>query len=337
MPSTPSVTIVFVFRERLSPTVPCLLHLLENTPLPYELICVDGGAPESIAAALREITTKQGFTLIRSDEFLSPNESRNLALKHVRTPYVVFVDNDVEVSPGWLDHLSRCAEETGAWLVAPLYLESFKGKLRVHMFGGTVGVRDEHGQPAYFEQHHLEHQTMSGEARLQRRPTDLIEFHTLLMNMDAYRALGPLDEKLFSCAEHSDLCLAVKNAGKEIYLEPSSVIAYQIPDRLDEIDREYFALRWSEAWTAASLQRLSQKYAIPRNEEGLTKIGRWVTRHRHGALTPYPRVRRWLGRNGYRGFRKLIGQPLEKWQNSRQYSPARYVANRKAEARIISR
>lgn len=337
MTSNPSVTIVFVFRERLSPTVPCLQHLLDTTPLPYELLCVDGGAPESIAAPLREMAAKHGFTLIRSEGFLSPNESRNLALKHVQTGYVVFVDNDVEVSPGWLEHLLRCAQETGAWLVAPLYLESFKGKLRIHMFGGNVRVRDEHGRPAYSEQHNLDHQSLNGETRLRRQPTDLIEFHSLLMNMDAYRALGPLDEKLFNCAEHADLCLAVKNAGKQIYLEPCSVIAYQIPDRLDEIDREYFALRWSEAWTAASLQRLSQKYAIPMNDSGLTKVGRWVTRHRHGALAPYPRVRRWLGTNGYRGFRKLIGQPLDKWRNVRQYSPTQYVANRKAEARIISR
>src|ERR1700682_5732453 len=125
MNSTPSTTIVFVFRERLSPTLACLQHLLGTTPGPYELICVDGGAPESISAPLRELASRHGFTLIRSEEYLSPNESRNLALKHVQTRYVVFVDNDVKVSQDWLDPLVRCAEETGAWLVAPLSMASF--------------------------------------------------------------------------------------------------------------------------------------------------------------------------------------------------------------------
>jgi GT2 family glycosyltransferase len=336
MNNNPSATIVFVFRERLSPTLACLQHLLRTTSGPFELICVDGGAPESISASLRGLAAKHCFTLIRSEHYLSPNESRNLALKHVQTPYVVFVDNDVKVSQNWLDPLVRCAEETGAWLVAPLYMESIGRELKVHMFGGKVRVRDADGRPAYFEKHNLEHEPLNGERQLGRQETDLIEFHALLMNMEAYRSLGPLDEKFFSCSEHADLCLAVKKAGKQIYLEPSSVIIHEIPDRLDDIDREYFALRWSDAWTQASLERLAEKYGIPRQDRGIRQTDRWVKRHRQAAMAPYPRIRRWLGTTGHRAFRKLIAQPLDKWRNVRQYSSSEYVLNRKAEARIVS-
>jgi hypothetical protein len=332
-----SATIAFVFRERLSSTLPCLQHLLCTTSGPYKLICIDGGAPESISASLRQLASRHGFTLIRSEDYLSPNESRNLALMHVQTRYVAFVDNDVKVSQDWLDPLVRCAEETGAWLVAPLYMQSLRGELRVHMFGGTVRVRDEEGRPAYFEKHNLVHEFLNGERQLVRQATDFIEFHTLLMNMDAYRSLGPLDEKLFSCSEHADLCLAVKNAGKQIYLEPSSVITYQIPDRLDAIDREYFALRWSETWTQASLERLAEKYAIPLEDGGLRTIGNWVRRHRQGAKTAYPRIRGWLGTKWHQRFCKHIGQPLEKWRNLRQYTSSEYVINRKVEVKVISR
>jgi len=336
MNSNPSATIVFVFRERLSPTLPCLQHLLSATPGSYKLICVDGGAPESISASLRELASRHGFILIRSEEYLSPNESRNLALMHVQTRYVVFVDNDVTVSQDWLDPLVRCAEETGAWLVGPLYMQSLRGELRVHMFGGTIRVRDEQGRPAYFEKHNLTHEFLNGERKLMRQATDLIEFHTLLMNMDAYRSLGPLDEKLFSCSEHADLCLTVKSAGKQIYLEPSSVITYQVPDRLDVIDREYFALRWSETWTQASLERLAEKYAIPSKDVGLRQVGKFVRRHRQGVMTPYPRIGGWLGTKWHR-FRRVIGQPLDKWRSLRQYASSEYVINRKTEARVISR
>ena len=37
----------------------------------------------------------------RGEDHLAPNESRNLALAHVETPYVVFIDNDVFVQPGY--------------------------------------------------------------------------------------------------------------------------------------------------------------------------------------------------------------------------------------------
>jgi GT2 family glycosyltransferase len=314
-------TIAFVFRERLSPTVSCLQHLLDTTTLgSYELICVDAGSPEAIAASLRQLAAKHGFTLIRNEDYLSPNQSRNLALRRVRTRYVVFVDNDVTVGKEWLNPLVRCAEETGAWLVGPLYLESRRGELKIHMFGGKIQVRDEEGRPAYIEKHDLQHALSDRKDLLARQPTELIEFHTLLMNMDAYRVLGPLDEKLLNIAEHSDLCLAVRNAGKQIYLEPSSVITYQIPDSLDVIDREYFALRWSENWTEASLERLGEKYLIPREERGLRDYGIWVRFYRQRALVTYPRLRGLFGPEWHEKFRKYVGQPLEKRRNLRRYT-----------------
>ncbi len=340
MNNQPAATIVFVYRERLSSTLPCLEHLLAVTGGAYQLICVDGGAPESIAGRLRELAAQHGFRLIRSAQYLSPNESRNLALPRVQTRYVAFVDNDVKVGQNWLEPLVRCAEETGAWLVAPLYMQSHRGELRVHMFGGTVRVRDEQGQPGYSEDHHLAHQLLNdspnGQRELLRRETELIEFHALLMDMEAYRSLGPLDEKFFSCSEHADLSLAVKKAGKAIYLEPASVITYEIPERLENVDREYFALRWSEAWTQASVQRMAEKYAIPMEDAGLRKAGGWARGHRQGVLSPYPRVRGLLGPAWHQRFRKRIAQPLEKWRSLRRYSPAEYVMNRKAPSAVIS-
>lgn len=334
MDNQPLVTIAFVFRERLSPTVSCLQHLLDTTLGSYELICVDAGAPEPIAASLRQLAARHRFTLIRSEDYLPPNQSRNLALQRVRTRYVVFVDNDVSVGQDWLKPLVQCAEETGAWLVAPLYLESHKGQRKIHMFGGKVRVRDEQGRPAYIEDHDFQH--ADAKSSFVRQTTELIEFHTLLMNMDAYRALGPLDEKLLTIGEHSDLCLAVKNAGKEIYLEPSSVITYLIPDRLDVFDKEYFALRWSESWTAATLERLAQKYSIPPEEPGLRYLDIWVRAYRQRALLSYPRLRGLVGTKWHDRFRKYVGQPLEKRQNLRRYSLSQDVINHKTEPRVVS-
>jgi GT2 family glycosyltransferase len=325
-----------VYRERLSSTVSCLQHLLDTTALgSYELICVDGGAPESVAASLRQLAARHCFTLIRSKDYLSPNQSRNLALQRVRTRYVVFLDNDVAVGQDWLNPLVRCADETGAWLVAPLYLESHKGELKIHMFGGRVQLRYE-GRPAYIERHDLQHVLLDGKSsRLVRQTTDLVEFHALLMNMDAYRALGPLDEKLLNIAEHADLCLAVKNAGKQIYLEPSSVITYLIPDRLDDIDREYFALRWSESWTEATLKRLGEKYSIPLEQQGLRDYAIWVRFHRQRVLVTYPRLRALFGSKWHERFRKYVGRPLEKRRNLRRYSLSEDLMKHRTEETVI--
>jgi len=336
MNDKPMATIAFVFRERLSSTIACLEYLINKTPGPYDLICVDAGSPPSIASRLRELASEHRFTLIRSEDYLTPNESRNLAIEQVHTPYVVFVDNDVQVGDNWLDPLVRCAEETGAWLVAPLYMQSLRGELKVHMFGGVIRVRDDEGRPAYLEKHQMQHSFLNQGNHLVRQPTELIEFHTVLVNMDAFRALGPLDEKLFNSSEHADLSLAVTNANKLIYLEPASVITYQIPDSLKAVDKAFFALRWSEAWTQATLDRLAEKYTIPRDEFGLRGVGAWVRLHRQRVLAGYPRIRNWFGAAAHQNFRRRFGQPLERRLNLHRYPPGKYVVGRKVRAEIIT-
>ena len=53
----------------------------------------------------RPLTAPDGGTVVRSDAELSIGAARNLALPHVTTEYVVFLDADDELVPGALDRL----------------------------------------------------------------------------------------------------------------------------------------------------------------------------------------------------------------------------------------
>ena len=117
-------TIGFVPREAFSQTKRSLETIYARTKGPFKLVCIDGGSPPIVKQYLEQASREKGFVLLRTDDYLIPNHARNLVLDHVNTEYVVFVDNDVLVAPGWLDALVRCADETGAWLVGPLYFES---------------------------------------------------------------------------------------------------------------------------------------------------------------------------------------------------------------------
>jgi glycosyltransferase involved in cell wall biosynthesis len=93
-------TVAFVPRETFSQTERTLEKLYEQTAGNFELICVDGGSPPSVQKYLEEASREKGFLLIRTDAYISPNQARNLALDHVTSEYVVFVDNDCLVTPG---------------------------------------------------------------------------------------------------------------------------------------------------------------------------------------------------------------------------------------------
>jgi GT2 family glycosyltransferase len=286
-----AVTIVVVPRERFSVAVRSLETLLRNTPPPFRLIYVDGGSPPPVARRLAAEVAAKGFELIRTEQFLAPNEARNLAFARVTDPYVVFVDNDLLVEPGWLDRLVRCAEETGADLVGPLYGMGEPAEGRVHMAGGLARIEERGGQRHLNEKHRFAGRCAAEiEGDLKREPTELLEFHCLLVRSATLRSLGGLDEGFLSSGEHIDLCLLVRERGGGVYLEPESRVTYLIPTSLDAFDRSYFRLRWSESWTRASLERLREKWGLARRDPYLAEHFHWLRSHRRLAVQPAERA-----------------------------------------------
>lgn len=92
------VTIVVVPRERFSYTQQSLSSIYQNTQLSFELVYVDGNSPALVKEYLTTQAQQRGFELIRTDYYLYPNQARNMGLSKVKTKYVVFADNDIELA-----------------------------------------------------------------------------------------------------------------------------------------------------------------------------------------------------------------------------------------------
>ncbi|MEW6271868.1 MAG: glycosyltransferase [Thermodesulfobacteriota bacterium] len=267
----PKVTIICVPRERFGHAKASLESLLAETEPPYKLIYVDGGSPAAERDHLQRMAISHGFQLIRSDIYLTPNQARNIGLRGATTPYVAFVDNDVEVTPGWLEALVACADETGADVVTPLICQGTPVHETIHFAGGACGVREdvEDGRRRrhIVEDVYLQGRKVADERhRLVRAPTRLAEFHCMLVRTSVFDRLGPLDEKLLSTKEHVDLCMSVQQIGGTIWLEPSSLVTYVFGTWLRVRDMPYFMLRWSDAWERASLEHLRAKWDLTEDD-----------------------------------------------------------------------
>ena len=291
----PDVTVVMVPRERFSLIPRSLESLYGHTEVPFRLVYVDGGSPPRMRRYLEAEAKKRGFRLMRSPHYLAPTEARNLGLSQASGKYVVFIDNDVLVRPGWLAALVRCAEETGAWLVGPLYCFGEPAFTTVHMAGGTAHIELRGGGRYLSERHHVPGPLLADARReIQRMQTELMEFHCLLVRAEVFERLGPLDARLLSDFEHLDLCLAVREAGGTIYVEPEAVVNWITPPPLTWSDFPYFMLRWSDAWNRASLRHFREKWRL--DEEDPNGHYQFVTSYRQRALSPLRNViRRLLG------------------------------------------
>jgi GT2 family glycosyltransferase len=297
-------TIVVTQRERFGMTEESLENLYANTETPFDLIYVDGKSPRKTAEYLREASERHGFTLIREERYLTPNQARNIALARTETDYVVFVDNDTLYTPGWLKALVDCADETGADIVAPLTCHALPAHETIHHAGGEYTDPDR--LDAFFAADASErdfHETMYGhndkvadwqaEGRLRRRETQFCEFHVVLARRAAFDRIGPLDEAMLSTKEHLDFSMSVRAAGGTVWFEPASVVTYVFPNRhrpLEPADWPFFALRWSDDYGRRSLEHFLAKWNLnPPEGYVKSKRGIYAGRREQAILTPLMR------------------------------------------------
>lgn len=259
----PDVTLVIVPRERYSVIERSLENIYEHTTYPFKLVYVTAGTTNRFKSYLENESRRKHFQLIYADRYLSPNQSRNLGLRQVKSKYVVFLENDVLVTPGWLEALVGCAEETGAWVVGPLYLLGELELQVIHMAGGTLNFREQEGKRILHDEHRFVDTPRSElTAPLERGTCDYVEFHCMLVRTDVFERLGPLDEELLSIHEHIDLALAVSRSGGAVYIEPNAVTTYIPPPPGDWCDLPYFMLRWSDAWNLSSVAHFKEKWGV---------------------------------------------------------------------------
>ena len=285
------------------------LRLLKaRTPDGIRVIIFDTGSPASVARETAEVAAESGYELARYDAYLTGNDCRNLAIGMVETDYVVFMENDVEVTDGWFGPLLRCLDETGAWAAMPLYLERNKGRLRVHTAGTYLWGQAEQGRTIYRQK--LAEVRVPVDKRLlqslERREVDALECHLFACRMDKWREIGPFDPKILAPHDHIDFSLNVLAAGGRIFVEPRSRVIYDPDARLRFGDLPYCMLRYSPVWVKPSLERFADKWGVdygPGHEEWYYSTWRQFT----SGLPPWS----WFNQRG--PFLKRIFARAERW------------------------
>ncbi|GAB4136936.1 MAG: glycosyltransferase [Cyanobacteria bacterium J069] len=285
----PQVTIIVTQRERFSLSQVSLDSLLADyRDYPFELIYIDGNSPQPVKHYLEhQAATHSWMRLIRRERYLRSNEARNLALPLVQhTDYVVFLDNDVVVQPGWLRSLVTAAEQEQAAIAAPLILQGYPhaDALEIHVAGITTKFHPRRWGQRWFEQKQL----MSGvslaqaEPQLRRTVVDAVEFHCLMVRWDRLQQVQ-LDERFDSLASHTDLSFQVAALGGQHILEPASRVIFLNPElvpQFDATDLPFYRFKWSEGYTAQNFAHAVRKWGLAANDPSIGSIWRWVIKNR---------------------------------------------------------
>ena len=89
-------------------TYACLLSILENTnDVPYEVIIADDVSTDATKELSRYV---ENVVICRNETNQGFLRNCNHAAKEARGAYVMFLNNDTQVTPGWLSSLVTLIE-----------------------------------------------------------------------------------------------------------------------------------------------------------------------------------------------------------------------------------
>ncbi len=259
----PIVTVVVSPREGHFMAEQSLLSLLADDSIAFDLIYVDFAAPPAIAAAIEAQAAARNFRLVRREGWMAPSAARKSVLAEVNTKYVVFIDNDTLVEPGCLAKLVACAEETGAGLVCPLYVQGGGGRLAtIHMAGGVFGWSEAPEPRVVAERHRFGDEPLSRAATLGREKIDFTEYHCVLGRMDLLSRPGAISDDVLLVHEHIDLALFAREQGADIMIEPTARVTYVAYEPRPLTDIAFYRRRWDVEGCARSLAAFTRRWPI---------------------------------------------------------------------------
>lgn len=277
----PRISIVMTARERHGLSLRSIDSIFANTSLPFRLIYLDVQSPPALRAALRAMADDGRIELHSYDEPLWPQAARQRVAQGLTGDYVVFIDNDVAVGSGWLEAMVRCADETQAGIVAPLYLWSDGiAKPRIHMAGGRIVEHRESSGRVLDESHHLLNADPETEfASMRRRPCDFAEFHCMLVRRDLLGDGQLLDPAIRCVHEHIDIALAVRERGATVWFEPAAIVTYLAfaPFTLDDLPT--LRARWDAFEGEASIAAFARKWGVIDDERSFGGVRMFLARH----------------------------------------------------------
>jgi GT2 family glycosyltransferase len=213
-PSAPKVSIVVPTFGRWEWTAATLGALLANTESCYELIVVDNGSPDDTVERLTGQT--ENVRLVQNSSNLGFGVACNQGASHARGEFLVFLNSDVLVAPGWLAPLVGRGASVRVGAAGPRFLDP----------DGTV---QEAGPLLYRGGATSPHGRAEVDAQGSRRPriVDYVSAACLLVRRRAFDDVGGFDAAFGAgYYEDVDLCLALARCGFLTVVEPRSTVTH---------------------------------------------------------------------------------------------------------------
>lgn len=236
-----SITIVLAPFDQYSAFARAIEAILKHTRAPFELIILEGGAPQSIRQQIesRKKNLKH-VKVIYSNHRPRMAEAFNIALPHIRTQRAFFTHNNLRVTPHWLENLLAYAKSRPG--VACPFVTPLHADLSRHFeLDYPVTYAKDHGQS---------------------RSSHEVDMHGFLIEKSLLSSIGEFDEKVGTPLVGVDLSQHLKRLDVPVHRDPFTVLEYESSNIRKSFDINMFHHQWDEHHAQESLRYLNKKWGL---------------------------------------------------------------------------
>ena len=210
LPTT--VDVIVCVHNALDDVKNCLSSLVRFSSLQCNIIVVDDGSRDDTRDYLREFCAEQSATLLRNEIAQGYTFAANQGMRASSAGYVILLNSDTIVTPGWLEKMVACADsEPSIGLVGPLSnTASWQSIPKIDEDGDWAT----NPLPDGFSAAEMGELVAKYSGRVYPKMSFLNGF-CLLICREVIEDIGLFDEEMFGrgYGEENDYCLRARKAG----------------------------------------------------------------------------------------------------------------------------
>ncbi len=274
-----NVSVVVLNYNQAETTLECLDALERaESELVREIIVVDNGSEPEEVAVLRQRHVRKDFVLVEIGTNRFFGEGNNIGVEFAQGDYVVFLNNDAFVQPGWIEALTlTMRSDPTVAAVGPMFLYPDGRVQEVGSIALPTGDVVQVGKGAVWGPDHYDRECT----------VDFCSAACLLVRQADFVRVGGFGfEWEPAYYEDADLCLklwtrcgkvVVNPAARVVHIESKTTSDHRLRlDTVSEINRARFAAKWGR-WLEDRQVRHLDDVGLPEQSPGRSRPAPAVT------------------------------------------------------------
>ncbi len=186
-----------------------------------EVIIADNGSTDDSLDFVR--VQYPGLRIIELDKNYGFAGGYNRALQQVKADYYVLLNDDVEVTPGWIEPVVAQMQQHPDTAICQPKLLMYDQRDTFEYAGGAGGFLDKYGYPFCRGRMFTSLEQDNGQYNT---PSEIFwaSGAAMFVRADMWHQLGGLDDDFFAHMEEIDFCWRAKNAGYRVEYCPQSTV-----------------------------------------------------------------------------------------------------------------